>query len=75
MSINQANNSSWVEKIIGEFCATPANTLGNATGEPAWGDPQVGYARGDDPLFDRPQGRYRRFLLDPAGSVPTCTPW
>jgi len=51
MAINQANNRSWVEKIIGEFCATPANTLGNAAGEPAWGDPQVGYARGDDPLF------------------------
>jgi epoxyqueuosine reductase len=52
MAIPRAKNRSWVAKIIADFCDSPANNLGNATGEPAWGTPQVGYARGDDPLFE-----------------------
>jgi len=42
-----------IEQIIRDFCASPANSLQNGTGEPAWGQPQFGYARGDDPLFLR----------------------
>jgi len=43
---------AWVERIIREFWATsPLNTLANGTGEKAWDEPLVGYARGDDPLF------------------------
>ena len=44
---------TWIEKMVREFCATPANSLHHATGEPAWAEPQLGYARGDDPLFAR----------------------
>jgi epoxyqueuosine reductase QueG len=44
---------NWVEQIIRDFCASPANNLGNATGEPAWEQPLFGYARGDDSLFER----------------------
>lgn len=49
----QTDQKTWIEGIISDFCSSPANSLQNGTGEPAWGDPLVGYARGDDPLFDR----------------------
>jgi ferredoxin len=52
MAIPQAKDCRWVAKIIGDFCASPANTMENPAGEPAWGPPLVGYARGDDPLFE-----------------------
>jgi epoxyqueuosine reductase len=51
--MTQTSTKNWIEKIIRGFCASPANSLENGTGEPAWGEPQVAYARGDDPLFDR----------------------
>jgi len=53
MSNSSAQLKTWIESIIRDFCATPANSLENGTGEPAWGTPGVAYARGDDPLFDR----------------------
>jgi epoxyqueuosine reductase QueG len=46
-------SSAWIEKIIRDFCASPANSLENGTGEPAWDEPQVACARGDDPLFEQ----------------------
>jgi epoxyqueuosine reductase len=51
VTVCQGNGKSFIEKIIREFCASPLNSLHNGTGEPAWGEPQVGYAGGDDPLF------------------------
>ncbi len=41
----------WIERVIGAFCTTELNSLHMPTGEPAWGEPLVGYASGDDPLF------------------------
>jgi epoxyqueuosine reductase QueG len=40
-----------IEKIIREFCRSAKNTLQVPSGEPAWAEPQIAYARGDDPLF------------------------
>ena len=37
----QEETKSWIEKIIRDFCTSPANSLGNDTGEPAWGEPAV----------------------------------
>ena len=51
MNSKQQQKTTWIEKIIRDFCTSPANSLENGTGEPAWGEPQVAYARGDDPLF------------------------
>jgi len=51
MQTERQQNKAWIEQIVGDFCATPANTLENGTGEPAWGEPHLGCARGDDPLF------------------------
>ena len=49
----QAPDKSWIEATIRSFCASPENSLHNDAGEPAWGEPQVGYASGDDPLFPK----------------------
>ena len=43
----------WIEKVIRDFWASPANSLENGTGEPAWDEPLTAYARGDDPLFEQ----------------------
>jgi len=50
MNIKQ-QNARWIEDIVRDFCASSANNLGNGTDEPAWGEPQVAYALGEDPLF------------------------
>jgi len=47
------DKKGWIEKIIHDFCRAEKNSLHMQTGEPAWDSPHVGYARGDDPLFDR----------------------
>ena len=44
---------TWVVSIVKGFCAGPGNTLQTETGERAWGEPLVGFARGDDPLFEQ----------------------
>ncbi len=51
MAIFGTEPKIWIEKVIREFCTTELNSLHMPTGEPAWGEPLVGYARGDDPLF------------------------
>ncbi|MBW2477355.1 MAG: hypothetical protein JRE63_08555, partial [Deltaproteobacteria bacterium] len=48
-----AQPKAWIENLVRAYCATDRNTLNMPTGEPAWGEPLVGYARGDDPLFAR----------------------
>ncbi|PLX87609.1 MAG: 4Fe-4S ferredoxin [Desulfuromonas sp.] len=42
-----------IEILVSEFCASDRNTLELPSGEPAWGSPLFGYARGDDPLFEK----------------------
>jgi epoxyqueuosine reductase len=44
---------AWVASIVGAFCAGPENTLQDANQESAWAEPLVGFARGDDPLFEQ----------------------
>lgn len=43
---------AWVEGMVKEFIgSSPANTLKNAANDRAWGEPLVGFSRGDDPLY------------------------
>jgi len=65
MTSGQRNGKSWIEKIIRDFCASPANSLENGTGEPAWGTPQVAYACGDDPLFAQVKSDIGSFYWTP----------
>lgn len=41
----------WIEKTVAEYSASTANSMGLATGEPAWEAPKLAFARGNDPLF------------------------
>lgn len=52
MSERTEDTAAWVREIVQAFCRTPANSLQNAAGEPAWDDPLVGFSRGDDPLYE-----------------------
>lgn len=41
-----------LQQIVTSFIHSPENTLGNAAGDPAFDEPLLGFARGDDPIFD-----------------------
>ena len=44
--------ATWVRGVIADLLADPTvNTLQNAAREPAWADPLVGFAPGDDPIW------------------------
>ncbi len=46
--------AAWITSLIETFIAeSPENNLGTPDGEPAWAAPLVGFARGDDPIFQR----------------------
>jgi len=72
--MTQQQTRNWVEKVIRDFCASPANNLENGTGEPAWDDPQVAYARGDDPLFEQLRADIGAFYWTPAGAFKRAYP-
>ena len=46
------NPGQWVETVIKDFInESRENTMKNAENEKAWGDPLVGFSRGDDPIY------------------------
>lgn len=46
--------AAWVTTVIQNFIReSPANTLRNQANERAWGEPLVGFSRGDDPLYEQ----------------------
>lgn len=50
--MDHPDRAAWLKQIIVDFCAASKdNTLGSASGEPAWEAPLVGFSRGDDPLY------------------------
>lgn len=50
-SKSERENAEWIVKAIGEFVKSPQNSLRNEGNDPAWGDPLIGFSRGDDPLY------------------------
>ena len=42
---------AWIQREINDFISSPRNTLNEETGEPAWGEPLVGFSSGADPLY------------------------
>lgn len=45
------DGAEWIEKSIKEYVKSPLNSLQNMGNEIAWGEPLVGFSRGDDPLY------------------------
>jgi len=45
--------AAWVTAVVQTFIReSPENTLQNRANEKAWGEPLVGFSRGDDPLYE-----------------------
>lgn len=44
---------AWVTRVIQDLCHGSENDLRGDASELAWGEPLVGFCRGDDPLFER----------------------
>lgn len=47
-------SADWIKSLIRDFiAASPRNTMGSATGEPAWEDVLVGFSSGADPMWQQ----------------------
>jgi epoxyqueuosine reductase len=42
---------AWIAELVHSACEGPLNSLQNGAGDRAWGEPLVGFSRGDDPLY------------------------
>ena len=61
--------------MIADFIArSPANTMGNKSGEPAWDDALVGFASGADPIWQQYKEYIGAFPLDPLGGLHPALP-
>lgn len=49
---DSADLATWIVKTAARFCGSAQNSLGMPEDEPAFGAPLVGFAAGDDPLFE-----------------------
>jgi epoxyqueuosine reductase len=48
----QGDSAAWITSLIADHVAkSPANSIRNAENEKAWAEPLVGFARGDDPIY------------------------
>jgi epoxyqueuosine reductase QueG len=65
MSIKEEQRKIWIETLVRNFCGSDMNTLEMSTGEPAWDEPQIAYARGDDPLFGQVKDDIGSFYWTP----------
>lgn len=52
------NPEDWIRTCVVEFAGTPENTLMNGTNEPAFGRPLVGFANGNDSLWEE----FKRYI-------------
>ena len=52
MPSDSARRAAWIGEAIAGYCASAQNSLGMPQDEPAFDAPLVGFAAGDDPLFE-----------------------
>ncbi len=62
----EAKPEDWIRSSIIEYAEGPENTLRNSENEPAWAKPLVGFAAGDDPLWDEIKEHIGPFFRTPA---------
>jgi epoxyqueuosine reductase len=65
-STQHGDKGTWVRKLIEEFIKSTENTLGSNANDKAFGAPIVGYARGDDPIFEEFKTNIGTFYLTPS---------
>jgi len=59
--------AGWISDCIRRYTESKENTLPLESGpEPAWGEPLVGFSRGDDPLYQRFKEEIGPFFWTPA---------
>jgi epoxyqueuosine reductase len=61
----QNDKEAWIRGLIEDFIESSENTLGNNANDKAFDAPIVGYARGDDPIFDEFKKDIGVFYLTP----------
>lgn len=69
--------AEWVRDIVGKFNATNANSLRNIYNDPAWEKPLVGFASGDDAIWEEYKNHIGDFYWTPleifTSTFPTVT--
>ena len=54
MEKNSEVSAAWIRALIGEFIAgSPSNNMRKESGEPAWDNALVGFASGEDPIWQQ----------------------
>ena len=74
MSNSREETRGWIESVIRDFCASAQNSLQMPTAEPAWAEPQIAYAKGDDPLFEQLKSDIGPFYWTPLEALQLAWP-
>jgi len=61
----ESDAAKWVTEFIENLVASKENTLKNASNDPAWSKPLVGFSRGDDPIFAEMKEDIGPFFMTP----------
>ncbi|MCX5811938.1 MAG: epoxyqueuosine reductase [Proteobacteria bacterium] len=64
-NLQHIDKGAWIRRIIEDFIQSPENTLGNSSNDRAFDKPIVGYASGDDPIFEELKADIGPFYLTP----------
>ncbi len=55
--LEKENPAAWITSLIVDYVAkSPGNSIRNPENEKAWAEPLVGFARGDDPIYQQFKG-------------------
>lgn len=68
MSLNENNLSAWIKKLVCDFVnQSPENSLhGKYKDERAWGEPLIGFSRGDDSFYRKLKEDIGEFYWTPS---------
>lgn len=66
-----AETATWIRETIERFIDSPENTLGNGANDRAFDPPLVGFARGNDPIFNQLKTDIGLFYLTPPEAFET----
>jgi epoxyqueuosine reductase len=64
-STRNADKGAWIRRLIEDFLGSSDNSLGNGENDKAFGIPIIGYARGDDRIFEEYKRDIGAFHMTP----------